>query len=537
MKTVTFLLHTQQPILATSLQGDPNSDVSHAYIPGSMIRGMLIGRYQKLYRPLETNILENDDVKRLFFNSTTRYLNAYLFDSDRQKRTLPVPLCLYKDKVADVTDEASVYIYDFSQVEAINRPKNFSPKCLEESFCIVDRNSLSLYSEKRRINIHNQRNRQRGRGIEGSGAVFRYDAIDAGQTFKAVVLCDRDEDAQIIQSLLQADNSEFLDVWLGGSQSAGYGHIKVQLFTDECDGDDWNELKMSYEERSDRYKHLTVTLLSDTILRDEWGQPTTNPQPLVKLLSDALDVELKHINTYAKSQVVGGFNRKWGLPLPQTPALAAGSVFVFEIPHTQLKSLQVRNLEVQGIGERRVEGFGRIALNWLPENDSFFAQKVNLNVKYIAYFSTSSSNLKEVPRIQMLLAMLQCDNPPSAEDTRYMTIDNKEYVDRPVLPTPFQVMAMPDNRRHQSKNADTVKPSHQNEIIKTQKSQKFKVDEILDAKVIKINGIEITYEFLEGVKRTTKEHRKAKFLKEGQVVQVQIIALKDNGEIKSVKLC
>jgi CRISPR-associated protein Csx10 len=45
MKAITFLLHTQQPILATSLQGDPNSDVSHDYILGSMIRGALIGRY------------------------------------------------------------------------------------------------------------------------------------------------------------------------------------------------------------------------------------------------------------------------------------------------------------------------------------------------------------------------------------------------------------------------------------------------------------------------------------------------------------
>ena len=45
MKAITFSLTTQQPLLATSFQGDPNSDVSYSYIPGSMIRGAVIGRY------------------------------------------------------------------------------------------------------------------------------------------------------------------------------------------------------------------------------------------------------------------------------------------------------------------------------------------------------------------------------------------------------------------------------------------------------------------------------------------------------------
>lgn len=37
MQVIRFLLQTEQPVLATSLQGDPNSDVSYLYIPGSMI--------------------------------------------------------------------------------------------------------------------------------------------------------------------------------------------------------------------------------------------------------------------------------------------------------------------------------------------------------------------------------------------------------------------------------------------------------------------------------------------------------------------
>ncbi|MDF5731688.1 MAG: TIGR03986 family CRISPR-associated RAMP protein [Rhizonema sp. PD38] len=58
-----------------------------------------------------------------------------------------------------------------------------------------------------------------------------------------------------------------------------------------------------------------------------------------------------------------------------------------------------------------------------------------------------ATKVEEIPRIQMLLAMLRCDNPPPAEETRYMTIEPNEYTERPVLPTPLQIKNIPDKRR------------------------------------------------------------------------------------------
>jgi CRISPR-associated protein Csx10 len=391
MKAITFLLHAQQPILATSLQGDPNSDVSHSYIPGSMIRGMLIGRYlnhlTKHHGLQETDdILDSHrfpDVTRLFFDNTVRYLNAYLFDSVKEQRTLPIPLSLYKEKGQELDGD----IWDFSQT-AINRRPD-SPQRLDRGFCLADNSEIIIYQEKRRINIHNQRNRQRGRGNEGSGAVFRYDAIDAGQTFQGVVLCDSEQDAEIIKSLLQPEKeTEKINAWLGGSQSAGYGHVTIELLPDD---NNWHEVYKDWEDRKKRETNLTVTLLSDIILRNEWGQYTTDPQELVKLLCDEFGLTLKHIDTYASSTIVGGFNRKWGLPLPQVPAILAGSVFVFEIPKFYDESQQetfdekVKILEAQGVGERRVDGFGCLVLNWLTEESTFSASK---------YVDSTASNQK-----------------------------------------------------------------------------------------------------------------------------------------------
>ncbi|MGL5065422.1 MAG: RAMP superfamily CRISPR-associated protein [Microcoleus sp.] len=386
MKVITFLMHTKQPILATSLQGDPNSDVSFSYIPGSMIRGVLISRY--LNDPKRHGLRETDDildsknfpdVKRLFFDGSIRYLNAYLYSNDtsnnhKGKRTLPVPRSWLKKKGDEAIDSKDLTIYDFSWEQP---SQDISYKSLNESFCTVDDKDVVLYTEERRINIHNMRDRKKGRGIDGSGAVFRYDALDAGQTFQGVILCDNADDVAKIKPLLESK-----DIWLGGSQSAGYGHTQISHVEEH---DIWHEVETDTEYREDR-ELLRITLLSDLILRDRCGQYIAmspmeliaddgerKVDPLTQLLEQLLEVKLNPQSSFTTSLVVGGFNRKWGLPLPQVPALAAGSVFVFNY-EGELNICRIRALENQGIGERRVDGFGRIAVNWLEEHPEFKAK-------------------------------------------------------------------------------------------------------------------------------------------------------------------
>ena len=66
--------------------------------------------------------------------------------------------------------------------------------------------------------------------------------------------------------------------------------------------------------------------------------------------------------------------------------------------------------------------------------------------------------LKEIPRIEMLLAMLRWDSKLNADETRYMSIEAKDYQNRPVLPTPLQVAKITDKRRSVSKSDSTPKP-------------------------------------------------------------------------------
>ncbi|MEG3862403.1 RAMP superfamily CRISPR-associated protein [Microcoleus sp. herbarium12] len=460
MKAITFLLHTQQPILATSLQGDPNSDVSHSYIPGSTIRGMLISRYLRQQHIQDLDILD-EKIRSLFFDSQTRYLNAYLFDREKKQRTLPVTLCLYKKKGEDSPTE----IYNFIQLASPHRPD--APKGLDDKFCIIDEYGyISLYKELRRINIHNQRNRKKGRGTNSSGAVFRYDAIDAGQVFQAVVLCNFQKDADTIKSLLTpANDAETINAWIGGSQSAGYGHVTVELLPDE---DTWTEIKIDWEERTQYRNKLTVTLLSDTIIRDDCGQSTTDIQQFVKLISQALGIKLKHIDTYASSLNVGGFNRKWGLPLPQVPALAAGSVFVFEQPE-ELNPQQIRDLEAQGIGERRVDGFGRVVLNWLKEEGQITVEAVNREPDTSQiYCSTKAKEIavQMAERLlrkkldELLLEQVQSNTPKDSRNIKNSQLSRLIIVARTALTEGkpdrlYELLGVEDNLDNLTKTART----------------------------------------------------------------------------------
>ncbi|MEA5498948.1 RAMP superfamily CRISPR-associated protein [Limnoraphis robusta Tam1] len=358
MKAITLTLKTEQPILATSFQGDPNSDVSYSYIPGSMIRGAIIGCYMRQHRLSELD-LTNNEVKRLFFNAnSTRYLNAYLL-SQEKKRTLPVPLSWFKDKDAEFTHNSPKTVYDFS-IKKGDDPEN--PKSFCEYFWTEKGGMIYLYKEKRRINIHNFRDRKKGRSTDNQGEIFRYDALDAGQIFQSIILCEDKDDVETIQNLLEETN-----LWLGGSQSAGYGQTKIVDRKPPIDN--WNEIGVAAEDREND-EILSITLLSDTLLRNEHGQPVADPNLIKQAVEEVLNITLqpKTGGIFASSTLIGGFNRKWGLPLPQVPGLTAGSVVIFE--DVEVTSEQINLLESQGIGDRREDGFGRVAVNSLRE-DSF----------------------------------------------------------------------------------------------------------------------------------------------------------------------
>lgn len=346
MIALTFKIHLQEPLLATELQGDPNSAVTTPFIPGSALRGAIIGRYLDQHHAID-DFAKNQLTRQLFLNGQTCYLNAHPLNHNH--RTLPTPISWNKEKYNESK------IYDLSVEPDIDDSLKAKLKPIGKPFCYLNENYVIFESPSKIVNIHTQRDRKAGRSQKGQGTVFRYEAIAPGQTFAGVVLCPTQEIASTLEELLKNEPSLFI----GGSQNAGYGLVKIE---DVKTDTNWSEVPLLTTPIK-AGEQFTLTLLSDAIIRDKNGQYLTTLTE--KWFANYLGTKITLVkdSTYVKSTVVSGFNKKWGLPLPQTPAISAGSVYTVQaeedIPMDKLETLQM-----QGIGERKSEGFGRIGINW-----------------------------------------------------------------------------------------------------------------------------------------------------------------------------
>ncbi len=90
-------------------------------------------------------------------------------------------------------------------------------------------------------------------------------------------------------------------------------------------------------------------------------------------------------------------------------------------------------------------------------------------------------------------------------------------------------------------NSDSDRPVEEQaqrlaEIEAVLSSTDFRVGQKLDATIATIRGNKVTYEILGTIKLTQKEPRRAGSLSEGQVVQVEITELKEDGGIRKISL-
>lgn len=187
---------------------------------------------------------------------------------------------------------------------------------------------------------------QRGKG----NLIFRYEALAAGQLFAGAISAPDNIDLTPLKTLLTAG-----DLLLGSSHLAGYGRVAVESCKIE---EAWHEVTPFGTPSDDR---LVVTLLSDTILRGRDGQVGWDGGQALAAALGCVE-GTSSLAAFGNAVLVGGYNRRWSLPLPQAWALAAGSVFVFDRQIVNPNALQ-EALD-RGVGERRAEGFGRIAAGW-----------------------------------------------------------------------------------------------------------------------------------------------------------------------------
>ncbi len=354
MIAVALTIRALEPLLLSKpFAGEENSAISNDYIPGSALRGASIAAYLRQNNQKNFDLMQDENIKCIFFSNTCQFLNAYPTHPETGERSLPIPLSWVVKKNQEFEQHQN--IYDM----ALQKPQtDESLKKPNGSYFSRRRDEIYLITTEK-IPIPHNTSQDANRKSAGTSTVFRYVAINSGEEFSSAVLCEREEDAELIEKTYSSGT--FL---LGGSHRAGYGKVQVEAQIKN----DWKEFTPNEENEEDS---LTITLLSDTIIRNLDGQTGTDfDQALSKYLG--MDTLATHSEAFWQLNIVGGYNRKWGLPLPQDYALAAGSTFVYL--KEQFKAQLDEKKFNRSIGERTIEGFGRLAVN-LSTRAEFPAEK------------------------------------------------------------------------------------------------------------------------------------------------------------------
>lgn len=433
MRVITYQIRLLEPALVTALEGDPNSAVAFRYLPGSVLRGTILAYYTRRFGEI-ANLADSPEAQHLFFDGTTRYLNGHPLAEDQSRqvhRALPTPLSWHVEKAKETP------ISDF----ALHAPMPGSHQQwqrVEQPFCcllerteaseeededgnrvpheISYRDQMILVSPARHVALHTARERKSGRPRQEDGAVYRYQSLAAGQSFIAHILWGRETDTPEGQqafvdfcALLGGDDKQGVESKLGGARSAGYGRVKFEMIEAQEQTQSLENWREAPRAPCDK---LLITLLSDALLRDECGQLTVDPRVVKVALENALDLTrgaFGEPQSFFRGTIVGGFNRKWGLPLPQAWAVKMGSVFVFDAPQVADPSAweqKLRELEWNGIGERRAEGFGRVAVNWQNEAKLDLRKPQEKTPRAIIFGDTASQEVAERMAKRMLRRQL-----------------------------------------------------------------------------------------------------------------------------------
>lgn len=381
MNGLKYTLVLEEPVLANSLAGDTNSARSLPYIPGGLVRGAIINAYAN---GTEIDAGIHPDFERLFLTGKTRFLPAYPELNGR--RSHPAPLAWKVKKHAggknDTLENFAVQIKEAIDLKTVS----FDLWTLHE-------NQVHSLDQEWNINVHTQRDAEYGRAMgrmagedEARGAVFRYEALPADLRLHGLIFTSDAKDEKTLLDLLTGRS-----IMLGKARTAGYGHARIENV--EPITASWRKEYWPWAPPTGEVNSFTLTFLSPAILRDPNGQFTLDPTTALK----ARGIEAKAEKVFRSAEIVGGFNRTWGMPLPQCWAISMGSVFVFT---TATTGKALRDLEEQGLGERLAEGFGCVAVDaHQPANTTW--QKVAVKSKKLQPATGKSSTTITVGNLML----------------------------------------------------------------------------------------------------------------------------------------
>ncbi|MFW6172255.1 MAG: RAMP superfamily CRISPR-associated protein [Elusimicrobiota bacterium] len=340
MKRVTYTIKVISP-LVLSVSGNANNVVyTKDYIPGSVIRGMLAGRYiQK--KKIRNDAHKDNDFYNWFLGEKILFRNAYVTNFDKKNtnnKSIPTPLSLQHKKYNKSNK------FDLLRQKPLMATKGISGYISPINFSQIN------LTVRKRLNYHHQRDPRKG--IAKSGIFFNYESIEPNQIFKGEII-GQENHLNKLMSFFQNENIFFI----GRSKNSQYGKINFEF----QEGHESFRLNIKLNQ-----KDVALVMVSPVIIFNENGFSTTDVNDIERVIQKYLGNNISITKSFIKQREIENYVSVWRLRKPNEVCFKEGTCFLLEGIEKKQEAL-LQSLQEEGIGERINEGFGQIRFfNQIP---------------------------------------------------------------------------------------------------------------------------------------------------------------------------
>lgn len=338
MHSLKYRIITRSPVIVSAISGDTNMVKTEKYISGGTVLGLLAKRFIDRQQ-LGGLAHENKEFYQWFLAGGLKISNAYIFwrdEADNEFEHYPTPFSVEQEKYGDM-----VYDRLFTETEQTKHVGDF---------CLLQGDFVQTRTVETEINFHHARDREKG--VSKEGLIFNYESLVANQVFTGEIYGGKDD----LQNLLLGCGSDWLS-YIGRSRNAQYGAVEFEFVNNEP-APVQNQIIRPAESEGNQVQSISMALLSDLILHNECGFPTTDIRTLETALQNQLG-EVRIAKAFVKKAEIENFVSIWRLKKPSEVCFAAGSTFLLQIAPEKVEALA--DIQVTGLGERTQEGFGRCA--------------------------------------------------------------------------------------------------------------------------------------------------------------------------------
>lgn len=318
MQILELTLTLQDDVVISQTSATAGVHKSLDYIPGATILGAIAAT--------EFNKLGTEKAHDIFLSGQVRFGNGLPVEQETDEVGYPTPFCLHNKK-----DDEETYL----NLLLDKTPKGEQLKQLRGEYITRDHKRFKTnlhYTMRTAINPST--------GTAADAQLFGYQALRAGQVFRAFIQCDDQAHFEILQKYFANQST----LRIGRSRSAQYGRVKVQAKPHQPNHQAWSLLN----------NQLVLWLVSDLQAFDDFGQPTYLPSGKQLGLEEG---DLVIDKSFIRTRRYSPFNGARKHYDQERQVIAAGSILVYEKINTPL-NLAMLN---QGLGHYREQGLGQVA--------------------------------------------------------------------------------------------------------------------------------------------------------------------------------